>query len=162
MFGGAQTLLNDWQNCRQIAANECGCVKPQSRKDDAAQKAVRGRRQSFEPSLLEHEPIHLTFEYPVNDIFSDTIATIGVELVVQIIAGAARSDLGDKIGSALNIAVIVDLNLVTALRLDEEEAVGLGALSRSRRTVLESPASSPCVPASKWPSQPTRCACCLP
>jgi len=88
-------LLNDGKDRRQVAANECSRVELQAREDGAAQQAVGRGRQSFETSLLEHEPLDLPVQHAVNDVFSNAIAAIGIELIVQIVAGAARSNLGD-------------------------------------------------------------------
>ena len=125
MLGGAQTLLNDGQNRRQVAANQGGRVEPQAREDRTVNKPSADGGQGHVSPLLQHEPIDLPFENAINDVFADAVATKSIELVVQIVTGTARGDLGDQVRTALNIAIVVDLDAASMFRLDEEKGVRL-------------------------------------
>ena len=116
VLGRVNALLNNGQNGRQVAANECGGSSHRPGKYGTPQLSVgRGCDEvRIRPSLSTNQST-LLVEHEMNDVFSDAVATISVQLVVQVITDAARGDLGDQIGCAFDIAIFVDLDLAAML-----------------------------------------------
>ena len=64
--------------------------------------AVGPRGQGLVLSLAKHEPVDLAILDPPDDVFLDTVAPVGVELLTQVVADAAGGDLGDQFGGAFD------------------------------------------------------------
>src|SRR5271157_3996147 len=125
VFRRFQAVLHQGEDGGQIAAQERGGIQPESREHRAAQAAVRSRGERLVRPLAEYEPVDSPIADTADQIFADTVAPVSAELVVQVVTGGAGRDFGDEIRRALDVAVLVDLNLTAMLGLDEEHTIGL-------------------------------------
>jgi len=72
-----------------------------------------------------HEPVNLPVKYTPYDVFTDTVAAVGIELFPQIVTGAAGGDFGNQFGGSFDVVILADASLATSLRPDDQESVGL-------------------------------------
>ena len=95
-------------------------------------------------------------------VFEDAVASIGVALVVQVVAFGTCGDFGDQVGGAGDVAFLIDPDPPAALGWMNSRQSGCGMLLRPRRTVLLSLSSTPGVRARYAKSQPIKVECGAP
>src|SRR5690349_17250758 len=98
MLGNVQALLEDGHHGVAIVAQQRGRVEPEPGKHRAAEDAIIRRSEPFVLSLTKDEPVDLAIQYAPDQVLADSVSLISSELVVQVVAGAARGDFGDELG----------------------------------------------------------------
>jgi len=83
MFGRAQALLQHVEQLREITAQERGRVEPQAGEDRAAQDSIVSGRKPPVLRLAQDEPVDLPIVDAPDDVFSDAVSLIRLELVVD-------------------------------------------------------------------------------
>jgi len=110
MFGRIENSLKNVQQCHEIYIYQRRRVEPQTGKDRAAQGTVLSRQEWLVPRFAEDEPVDLPLGDAPDDVFADTVSLVSLELVVQVVAGAAGCDMipassapRDRLGGSFDI-----------------------------------------------------------
>src|SRR5205807_3860470 len=105
MLGAGEALLQRLQDARQIAADERRGIEPETGEDLALVKAGLIDEQQLVAALAEDEPINRLIQHPPDDVLAHLISAIGVQLDVQVVAGAAGGDLRKELRPSRYIPV---------------------------------------------------------
>ena len=80
------------------------------------------RSGSYLP-LAQYEPVDRLVEHPPDEVLADAVAAVSVQLVAEVVAGAAGGHLGGEFRSGFDVIVLIDPGLSTML--DHQANVGL-------------------------------------
>src|SRR6478672_3247490 len=98
MLRRAQAALEDSLDDRLLATHQAGRLEPETREYGAAEDAVGRWRHRLETPVAVHEPVDLAIEDPPDDILAYVVPAVDVQLLSQVVTGAAGRDLGDHLG----------------------------------------------------------------
>src|SRR5262245_10024046 len=121
----AAAALDRSSQREQVAAQQRRDVEPQPREHAALQQAVAVRLHTCVCTAFDHEPVDLAVVEAVHEVLEDAVAAVGVQLLVEVIADAARRDLDDEFGRTLEVAVLGHTALSAGTLGDAQQQVGL-------------------------------------
>ena len=120
-----QALLQLAQHRGEITAKHRVQRQTQSGKDTAVSQVVRVGLKRPVRAVGQLEPVDAMLQGPPDQILAHAVAPVRVELVVEIVRGAAGRDLGDELRRALDVVVVAQPGLSAGPGVDEERRVRL-------------------------------------
>lgn len=98
VFRRRQAQLENGDDTGQVVAKQGRRIEPQTGEDIAVEQARGVGFEAFVAVFAQYEPVDRSVPDAPYHVLANSVAAIGPELVVQIIAGAAGSHLDDQFG----------------------------------------------------------------
>src|SRR5208283_6019338 len=84
MLRGGEPLLEDLEDSRNLKVNHCRGIEQHAREALAVQHATSIRLHGLELTMLKHEPVDGLIEDTPDDVLTDAVAQISLQLGVQV------------------------------------------------------------------------------
>src|SRR5579872_6659990 len=92
-----QPRLQDHEYACYVSFDHRRRIKPEAGKNFAAINAVVCQRQPIEPTFAQNKPVDRPFENAPHDVLANSVAAVGIQLVVQVVADARRRHFGHEL-----------------------------------------------------------------
>ena len=105
VFRCSQALLEDCQDLGHVALEQSGYGQLQAGKCPAVDHAGRIWRQRRIAAFRPLEPIKPPVVYLPDKVFPHAVSAVGLQLVVQVVGGAAGGSFNNELGRAFDVIV---------------------------------------------------------
>src|SRR5207249_676390 len=126
MLRTVETSLQRQQSCEHVSANQGRSVEPETTKEVASINTIRRGSYFVITFFPQNEPIDFAIKNPPHDILADFIPSIGSQLIMKIITGAAGSNLEDQFGRPFHVVIVIGARLAAMTRKNPQKNVRLG------------------------------------